>query len=113
MLTKLHAGGKFDKDSYKVSGGLHGVGVSCVNALSDSMEVEVYRNGKVYKQSYSKGKPLGPVKEFGTTDQRGTKVTFHPDADIFSVTTYSFDILSNRLRELAFLNAGTHIRIAD
>ncbi|MDR2644426.1 MAG: DNA topoisomerase (ATP-hydrolyzing) subunit B [Endomicrobium sp.] len=113
VLTKLHAGGKFDKDSYKVSGGLHGVGVSCVNALSDSMEVEVYRNGKVYKQSYSKGKPLGPVKEFGTTDQRGTKVTFRPDADIFSVTTYSFDILSNRLRELAFLNAGTHIRITD
>ncbi|MDR1104496.1 MAG: DNA topoisomerase (ATP-hydrolyzing) subunit B [Endomicrobium sp.] len=113
VLTKLHAGGKFDKNSYKVSGGLHGVGVSCVNALSDSMEVEVYRNGKVYKQSYSKGKPLGPVKEFGTTDQRGTKVTFHPDAEIFSVMTYSFDILANRLRELAFLNAGTHIRIAD
>ncbi|MDR1433869.1 DNA topoisomerase (ATP-hydrolyzing) subunit B [Candidatus Endomicrobiellum devescovinae] len=113
VLTKLHAGGKFDKNSYKVSGGLHGVGVSCVNALSDAMEVEVYRNGKVYKQSYSKGKPLGPVKEFGTTDQRGTKVTFHPDAEIFSVTTYSFDILANRLRELAFLNAGTHIRIAD
>jgi DNA gyrase subunit B len=113
VLTKLHAGGKFDKNSYKVSGGLHGVGVSCVNALSDSMEVEVYRNGKVYKQSYSKGKPLGPVKEFGTTDQRGTKVTFHPDAEIFSVMIYSFDILANRLRELAFLNAGTHIRIAD
>jgi DNA gyrase subunit B len=113
VLTKLHAGGKFDKNSYRVSGGLHGVGMSCVNALSDVMEVEVYRNGKVYKQSYSKGKPLGPVKEFGTTDQRGTKVTFHPDAEIFSVTTYSFDILANRLRELAFLNAGTNIRISD
>jgi DNA gyrase subunit B len=113
VLTKLHAGGKFDKDSYKVSGGLHGVGVSCVNALSDSMEVEVYRNSKVYKQSYSKGKPLGPVKEVGTADQKGTKVTFHPDAEIFTVNTYSFDILTNRLRELAFLNAGAHIRIAD
>jgi DNA gyrase subunit B len=113
VLTKLHAGGKFDKNSYKVSGGLHGVGVSCVNALSDAMEVEVYRNGKVYKQNYSRGKPLDPVKEVGTADQRGTKVTFHPDAEIFSVTTYSFDILTNRLRELAFLNAGTHIRIAD
>jgi DNA gyrase subunit B len=113
VLTKLHAGGKFDKNTYKVSGGLHGVGVSCVNALSDSLEVEVYRNGKKYQQSYSRGKALGPVKEFGLTDQRGTKVTFHPDVEIFSVTNYSFDILANRLRELAFLNAGTHIRIAD
>ncbi|MDR2437235.1 MAG: DNA topoisomerase (ATP-hydrolyzing) subunit B [Endomicrobium sp.] len=113
VLTKLHAGGKFDKNSYKVSGGLHGVGVSCVNALSDAMEVEVYRKGRAYKQNYSKGKPLDSVKEVGTTDQRGTKVTFHPDAEIFTVTTYSFDILTNRLRELAFLNAGTHIRISD
>ncbi|MDR2395748.1 MAG: DNA topoisomerase (ATP-hydrolyzing) subunit B [Endomicrobium sp.] len=113
VLTKLHAGGKFDKDTYKVSGGLHGVGVSCVNALSDSLEVEVYRNGKKYQQKYSRGKALGPVEEIGVTGQRGTKVTFHPDAEIFSVTTYSFDILTNRLRELAFLNAGTHIRIVD
>ncbi|GHT44841.1 DNA gyrase subunit B [Endomicrobiia bacterium] len=113
VLTKLHAGGKFDKNSYKVSGGLHGVGVSCVNALSDSFEIEIYRNGKIYKQNYSKGKPLCPVKETGTTDQKGTKVTFHPDAEIFTETTYSFDTLTNRLRELAFLNAGTHIRIAD
>ncbi|MDR3256504.1 MAG: DNA topoisomerase (ATP-hydrolyzing) subunit B [Endomicrobium sp.] len=113
VLTKLHAGGKFDKNSYKVSGGLHGVGVSCVNALSDSLEVEVYRDGKIYKQSYSKGKPLGAVKEVGTTDEIGTKVTFHPDPEIFSMITYSFDTLTNRLRELAFLNAGTHIRIAD
>ncbi|MDR3195497.1 MAG: DNA topoisomerase (ATP-hydrolyzing) subunit B [Endomicrobium sp.] len=113
VLTKLHAGGKFDKNSYKISGGLHGVGVSCVNALSDDMEVEVYRNGKVYKQIYSKGKPLGPVEEVGITDQRGTKVTFRPDAEIFTVTAYSFDILTNRLRELAFLNAGARIRIAD
>jgi DNA gyrase subunit B len=113
VLTKLHAGGKFDKNTYKVSGGLHGVGVSCVNALSDSLEVEVYRGGKKYQQSYSVGKALGPVKEAGSTDQRGTKVTFHPDAEIFSVTAFSFDILAKRLRELAFLNAGTHIRIAD
>ncbi|MDR3092820.1 MAG: DNA topoisomerase (ATP-hydrolyzing) subunit B, partial [Endomicrobium sp.] len=113
VLTKLHAGGKFDKNSYKVSGGLHGVGVSCVNALSDVFEVEVYRDGKAYKQSYSRGKPLVSVKEISTTDQRGTKVTFHPDAEIFTGTTYSFDTLTNRLRELAFLNAGTHIRISD
>ncbi|MCA6080015.1 MAG: DNA topoisomerase (ATP-hydrolyzing) subunit B [Endomicrobium sp.] len=113
VLTKLHAGGKFDKNSYKVSGGLHGVGVSCVNALSDLLEVEIYRDGKVYKQSYSKGKPLGRVKESGATDERGTKITFHPDPEIFPVVAYSFDILTNRLRELAFLNAGTHIRIAD
>ncbi|MDR1401312.1 MAG: DNA topoisomerase (ATP-hydrolyzing) subunit B [Endomicrobium sp.] len=113
VLTKLHAGGKFDKDSYKVSGGLHGVGVSCVNALSDVFEVEVYRNGMIYKQSYSKGKPLEAVKKVGKTEEVGTKITFHPDPEIFSVTTYSFDILTNRLRELAFLNAGVHIRIID
>jgi DNA gyrase subunit B len=113
VMTKLHAGGKFDKNSYKVSGGLHGVGVSCVNALSDLLEVEVYRDGKSYKQSYSRGKPLGPVKETGKTDEKGTKVHFHPDPDIFTATVYSFDTLTNRLRELAFLNAGTHIRIAD
>ncbi|MDR2426515.1 MAG: DNA topoisomerase (ATP-hydrolyzing) subunit B [Endomicrobium sp.] len=113
VMTKLHAGGKFDKNSYKVSGGLHGVGVSCVNALSDLLEIEVYRNGTIYKQNYSKGKPLGPVKESGKSDERGTKVTFHPDPEIFSAIVYSFDTLTNRLRELAFLNAGTHIRIAD
>ncbi|GMO66490.1 MAG: DNA topoisomerase (ATP-hydrolyzing) subunit B [Endomicrobiia bacterium] len=113
VLTKLHAGGKFDNDSYKVSGGLHGVGVSCVNALSDSLDVEVYRNGNIYKQSYSKGKPLGAVKKIGKINDVGTKITFHPDPEIFSVTTYSFDILANRLRELAFLNAGAHIRITD
>jgi DNA gyrase subunit B len=113
VLTKLHAGGKFDKNSYKVSGGLHGVGVSCVNALSDLLKVEVSRNGRVYVQNYSKGKPLGSVKEFGITEGRGTKITFHPDPEIFSVMTYSFDTLANRLRELAFLNAGTHIKIVD
>jgi DNA gyrase subunit B len=113
VLTKLHAGGKFDKNSYKVSGGLHGVGISCVNALSDRFEVEIYRNGKIYKQHYSRGKSLGSVKEIGTTEEHGTKITFHPDHEIFSVVTYSFDILTNRLRELAFLNAGARIRIID
>lgn len=113
VLTKLHAGGKFDKNSYKVSGGLHGVGVSCVNALSIKFDVEVYRDGKIYRQEYSRGKPLGGVKVAGKTDERGTKVTFLPDQEIFTVTNYSFDVLTNRLRELAFLNAGTHIRISD
>jgi DNA gyrase subunit B len=113
VLTKLHAGGKFDKNSYKVSGGLHGVGISCVNALSDSLKVEVYRNGKIYGQSYSRGKPLSRVKELGVTNENGTKITFHPDSEIFSEIIYSFDILSNRLRELAFLNAGARIKIID
>jgi DNA gyrase subunit B len=113
VLTRLHAGGKFDKNSYKVSGGLHGVGISCVNALSDLLKVEVYHSGRVYVQNYSNGKPLGPVKESGVTEGRGTKITFHPDPEIFSAITYSFDTLANRLRELAFLNAGTHIRIVD
>ena len=113
VLTKLHAGGKFDKDSYKVSGGLHGVGVSCVNALSIKLVVEVYKEGKIYKQTYSQGKPQTKLEVIGDTDERGTKVTFLPDPEIFTVTTYSFDTLTNRLRELAFLNAGTHIRIAD
>jgi DNA gyrase subunit B len=113
VLTKLHAGGKFDKNSYKVSGGLHGVGVSCVNALSDFLEVEVYRSGKVYKQNYSRGKSLESVKEIGSTDMRGTKVRFHPDPKIFSIILYSFDTLANRLRELAFLNAGICISIVD
>jgi len=113
VLTKLHAGGKFDKNSYKVSGGLHGVGVSCVNALSDFFEVEVYRDWKIYKQSYSRGKPLGLVKKIGSTEKRGTRVKFHPDPKIFSTILYSFDILTNRLRELAFLNADTYIKIVD
>lgn len=113
VMTVLHAGGKFDKNSYKVSGGLHGVGVSCVNALSTSLEVEVYRNGKIYRQKYSKGKPTTKLEIIGKTDDRGTKVTFLPDPEIFSVTTYSFDTLANRLRELAFLNAGANITIID
>ncbi len=113
VMTVLHAGGKFDKDSYKVSGGLHGVGVSCVNALSSLLTAEVHRNGKVYQQQYSEGKPLAPVKEIGTTDTRGTTVTFQPDATIFTSTVYSYDTLSARLRELAYLNKGIHLNIVD
>lgn len=113
VLTVLHAGGKFDKDSYKVSGGLHGVGVSCVNALSDHLKVEVHRGGKKYEQEYSIGKPLYPVKEVGTSDYRGTIVTFHPDGTIFQVTTYNFETLASRLRELAYLNKGISITLTD
>ena len=113
VMTVLHAGGKFDKGSYKVSGGLHGVGVSCVNALSDHMIVNVFRNGKIYQQEYSKGKPLYDVKEVGTTDKRGTKITFHPDNTIFTVSEYKYDTLLERMRELAYLNKGIDIRICD
>jgi len=113
VMTVLHAGGKFDKDSYKVSGGLHGVGVSCVNALSEWLKVEVYRDGKIYMQEFHRGKPVEGVKVIGKSDDRGTKVTFFPDSEIFPDTKFSFDTLSNRLRELAFLNAGTRITIID
>lgn len=113
VMTVLHAGGKFDKDSYKVSGGLHGVGVSCVNALSSDLKVEVHREGKRYEQEYKIGKPQHPVKEVGTTDIRGTVVTFLPDASIFNVTEYKFEILAARLRELAFLNKGITLSITD
>jgi DNA gyrase subunit B len=113
VMTVLHAGGKFDKDSYKVSGGLHGVGVSCVNALSTHLKAQVHRQGKVYEQEYSEGKPLYAVKEVGTTDYRGTVVTFQPDASIFTSTFYSFDTLAARLRELAFLNKGINLTITD
>ncbi|MBS1581635.1 MAG: DNA topoisomerase (ATP-hydrolyzing) subunit B [Bacteroidetes bacterium] len=113
VMTVLHAGGKFDKDSYKVSGGLHGVGVSCVNALSDHLTTEVFRDGKSYMQEYSEGKPLYPVKETGTTDYRGTIQTFHPDGTIFQVTEYNFDTLSARLRELAYLNKGIKLTLTD
>ena len=113
VMTVLHAGGKFDKDSYKVSGGLHGVGVSCVNALSSHMKVVVYRDGKIYTQEYERGKPLFQVKSIGTTEQTGTVVTFHPDDTIFQVTNFSYDILSGRLRELAFLNKGVQLSITD
>ncbi|MCR4658805.1 MAG: DNA topoisomerase (ATP-hydrolyzing) subunit B [Bacteroidales bacterium] len=113
VMTVLHAGGKFDKGSYKVSGGLHGVGVSCVNALSDHMLVEVYRDGKAYRQEYSKGLPLYPVKEIGTTERRGTHVEFHPDPSIFTVTEYDYNTLLDRMRELAYLNKGIDITITD
>ena len=113
VMTVLHAGGKFDKGSYKVSGGLHGVGVSCVNALSTKMISQVFRDGKIYQQEYQYGKPIYPVKEVGTTDIRGTRQQFWPDGSIFITTTYKYDILANRLRELAFLNAGITITLTD
>ena len=113
VMTVLHAGGKFDKGSYKVSGGLHGVGVSCVNALSTHMTTNIFRNGKIYQQEYSCGKPLYPVKEVGTTDITGTKQTFWPDGSIFTITEYKYSILQARLRELAYLNKGITITLTD
>ncbi|ADQ81490.1 DNA topoisomerase (ATP-hydrolyzing) subunit B [Riemerella anatipestifer] len=113
VMTKIGAGGKFDKDSYKVSGGLHGVGVSCVNALSTSTIATVYREGKIYQQKYSKGRALEDVQEIGTTDYRGTEVFFQPDDSIFNELVYNYDTLSARLRELAFLNKGINITITD
>jgi len=114
VMTVLHAGGKFDKDTYKVSGGLHGVGVSCVNALSKHLDVRVFRKGTIFQQEYEKGKPLYSVKEVGTTDVQGTEVTFTPDDTIFTETqTYNFETLQNRLRELAYLNKGIHLTLTD
>ncbi len=113
VMTVLHAGGKFDKGSYKVSGGLHGVGVSCVNALSTRMLSQVFRDGKIYQQEYAKGHPLYAVKVVGGTDLRGTRQQFWPDDTIFTTTTYKYDILANRMRELAYLNAGITITLTD
>jgi len=113
VLTMLHAGGKFDKGAYKVSGGLHGVGLSVVNALAENLEVEIKREGKVYQQRYKRGVPQGPLKEVGKSKECGTRVSFKPDAQIFETTEFSFDILSQRLRELAFLNKGVRITIED
>ncbi|WP_257668619.1 DNA topoisomerase (ATP-hydrolyzing) subunit B [Parapedobacter tibetensis] len=114
VMTVLHAGGKFDKDTYKVSGGLHGVGVSCVNALSTLLVAEVHRDGKVFKQEYEQGKPMYDVKTIGESDRTGTKVTFHPDPTIFTMTTvYNYDTLASRVRELAFLNKGIRLSLLD
>ena len=113
VMTVLHAGGKFDKGSYKVSGGLHGVGVSCVNALSTHMKSQVFRDGKIYQQEYEQGKPLYPVKIIGETEKRGTRQQFWPDGSIFTTTEYKWDIISRRMRELAFLNAGIRITLTD
>src|SRR5712692_8251031 len=113
VLTKLHAGGKFDKKSYKVSGGLHGVGISVVNALSETLEVEIWRDKKVYRQSYQRGAPVTALENTGVTDRRGTKITFKPDGQIFETTSFSFDTLSQRLRELSFLNRGILIVLED
>src|SRR5690242_10333414 len=106
VMTVLHAGGKFDSNSYKVSGGLHGVGVSCVNFLSESLKLEIWREGKTYEQEYKRGIPVAPLKQTGKTRKRGTKITFLPDSQIFTETAFSFDKLSERLREKAFLNKG-------
>ncbi|MDR1585505.1 MAG: DNA topoisomerase IV subunit B, partial [Prevotellaceae bacterium] len=113
VLTVLHAGGKFDKGSYKVSGGLHGVGVSCVNALSEKLQVEVAKDGKLYQQEYERGVPKYAVREAGTSTTTGTTITFLPDSTIFSDTVYKYEILANRLRELAYLNAGITLTLTD
>ncbi len=113
VMTVLHAGGKFDKDSYKVSGGLHGVGVSCVNALSSHLKAEIHSDGKMYVQEYQKGKPLYEIREVGESSRTGTIITFEPDHEIFTTTTFNFEILASRLRELAFLNKGIRLSITD
>src|SRR5690606_2160069 len=114
VMTVLHAGGKFDKDTYKVSGGLHGVGVSCVNALSTLLVAVVQRAGKVFTQSYERGKPVKDVEVIGESERTGTRVTFHPDPEIFTLTTvYNYDTLASRLRELAFLNKRIRLTLVD
>ena len=113
VLTVLHAGGKFDKGSYKVSGGLHGVGVSCVNALSDYLRAEIHRDGKIYMQEYAFGKPTSEMCVIGDTDRTGTTIIFHPDASIFTETVYDYETLANRLRDLSYLNAGIRLTLTD
>ena len=113
VLTVLHAGGKFDKGSYKVSGGLHGVGVSCVNALSDYLRAEISRDGKIHMQEYAYGKPTSELKVIGESDHTGTTIIFHPDATIFTETVYEFDTLARRMRDLAYLNAGITLTLSD
>ncbi|MFP4041228.1 MAG: DNA topoisomerase (ATP-hydrolyzing) subunit B [Bacteroidales bacterium] len=113
VMTVLHAGGKFNKDSYKVSGGLHGVGVSCVNALASHLKAEIHRDNKIYVQEYQRGKPLGDIREVGETEKSGTMITFKPDKQIFSVTEFKYEILASRLRELSFLNKGIRLNITD
>ncbi|HKT81602.1 MAG TPA: ATP-binding protein, partial [Vicinamibacterales bacterium] len=113
VLTVLHAGGKFENSAYKVSGGLHGVGVSVVNALSEALDLEIWRNGQVYEQSYERGAPVRDLEVTGTTKKRGTKITFRPDGQIFETLVFSFDTLAQRLRELAFLNGGVVITLDD
>src|ERR1700760_3486787 len=113
VLTKLHAGGKFDASNYKVSGGLHGVGVSCVNALSEEFDVEIWRDGHAWEQDYSKGDPTSELRQVGVSQRRGTKIHFLPDKTIFSVHEYNYDTLANRLRQLAFLNKGIEIVLTD
>src|SRR5499427_6387370 len=113
VLTVLHSGGKFENSAYKVSGGLHGVGLSVVNALSETLDVEIWRDGQVYHQSYERGKPTGAIEVTGTTQRRGTKITFKPDTQVFETTAFSFDTLAQRLRELAFLNGGIVITLDD
>ena len=113
VMTTLHAGGKFDSEAYKVSGGLHGVGVSCVNALSKSLEATVKRNGKTYLQKYDHGIPESALKEIGTSDHNGTKIVFLPDPEVFETTEYKYETVSKRLKELAYLNAGLKINLSD
>src|SRR5262252_1543015 len=113
VMTKLHAGGKFDSSTYKVSGGLHGVGVSCVNALSHQLDLEIWRDGHVWEQGYSKGNAQSKLKKTGTTKKRGTKIHFLPDKEIFTTTEYNFDTLAQRVKELAFLNKGLEITLTD